>query len=122
YAVWVSRLSPGAGGAVAANTDKGVNLTLEVDSPAGETAAKIVEKLAGSEAAPADLSGPHQVPGGAQLAQADLSVSNEGTAGATFGGPKGAFMVNWTYIWTNYDATQPEVKKDLGFTRYPESA
>ena len=28
-------------------------------------------------------------------------------------------MVNWTYIWTNYDATQPEVKKDLGFARYP---
>ena len=30
-------------------------------------------------------------------------------------------MVNWTYIWTNYDATQPEVKDDLGFTRYPQS-
>ena len=52
---------------------------------------------------------------------ADLSVSNEGTAGGTFGGPQGAFMVNWTYIWTNYDATQPEVKDDLGFTRYPQS-
>ena len=55
---------------------------------------EIIEKLAGSEAAPADL-----------------SVSNEGTAGATFGGPQGAFMVNWTYIWTNYDNTQPEVKR-----------
>ncbi len=30
-------------------------------------------------------------------------------------------MVNWTYIWTNYDKTQPEVKKDLGYARYPES-
>ena len=30
-------------------------------------------------------------------------------------------MVNWTYIWTNYDATQPEVKDDLGFARYPQS-
>ena len=30
-------------------------------------------------------------------------------------------MVNWTYIWTNYDKTQPEVKQDLGFTRYPQS-
>ena len=104
YAVWINALISGAGGAIATNTEKGVNLTLEVDSPAGETAAKIIEKLAGSEAAPADL-----------------SVSNEGTAGGTFGGPKGAFMVNWTYIWTNYDATQPEVKKDLGFTRYPQS-
>ena len=30
-------------------------------------------------------------------------------------------MVNWTYIWTNYDKTQPEVKDDLGFTMYPQS-
>ena len=104
YAVWINALISGAGGAIATNTEKGVDLTFEVDSPAGDTAAKIIEKLSGSSAAPADL-----------------SVSNEGTAQATFGGPKGAFMVNWTYIWTNYDETQPEVKKDLAFTRYPES-
>jgi len=104
YSVWINALISGAGGAIATNTDKGVNLTVEVNSPAGQTAAKIIEKLAGSTAAPADL-----------------SVSNEGTAGGTFGGPQGAFMVNWTYIWTNYDKTQPEVKKDLGYARYPES-
>ena len=39
----------------------------------------------------------------------------------TFGGAQGAFMVNWTYIWTNYDKTQPEVKDDLGYTMYPQS-
>ena len=105
YVVWINALIAGAGGAIATDTDKGVNLKLELDSPAGETASKIIEDLAGSTAAPADL-----------------SVSNEGTAGGTFGGPEGAFMVNWTYIWTNYDATQPEVKDDLGYTRYPESA
>ena len=104
YSVWINALISGAGGAIATNTDKGVNLTVEVNSPAGQTAAKIIEKLAGSTAAPADL-----------------SVSNEGTAGGTFGGPQGAFMVNWTYIWTNYDKTQPEVKDDLGYARYPES-
>jgi multiple sugar transport system substrate-binding protein len=104
YSVWINALIEGAGGAIATNTDRGVDLTLEVDSPAGETAAGIIEKLAGSAAAPADL-----------------SVSNEGTAGGTFGGPQGAFMVNWTYIWTNYDETQPEVKDDLGFSRYPQS-
>ena len=104
YSVWINALISGAGGAIATNTQKGVDLTLEVDSPAGETAAKIIEKLAHSAAAPPDL-----------------SVSNEGTAGATFGGDKGAFMVNWTYIWTNYDATQPDVKKDIGFARYPAS-
>jgi multiple sugar transport system substrate-binding protein len=104
YVVWINALISGAGGAIATDTDKGVDLTLEVDSPAGETAAGIIEKLAGSPAAPPDL-----------------SVSNEGTAGATFGGSQGAFMVNWTFIWTNYDTTQPEVKDDIGFTRYPQS-
>ena len=105
YSVWINALISGAGGAIATDTARGVDATIEVDSPAGETAAEIIEKLARSTAAPADL-----------------SVSNEGTAGGTFGSPEGAFMVNWTYIWTNYDATQPEVKDDLGFTRYPQSA
>ena len=104
YSVWINALISGAGGEIATNTDKGVDLTLEVDSPAGETAATIIQKLAHSPAAPPDL-----------------SVSNEGTAGGTFGGPQGAFMVNWTYIWTNYDKTQPDVKADLGFARYPQS-
>src|SRR3954451_24914996 len=104
YSVWINALIAGAGGEIATNTEKGVNATIDVNSPAGDKAAKIIEKLAGSPAAPPDL-----------------SVSNEGTAGATFGGPQGAFMVNWTYIWTNYDATQPEGKKDIGFAPSPES-
>lgn len=104
YSVWINALIAGAGGEIATDTEKGVDATLEIDSPAGDTAAGIIEELSRSKAAPADL-----------------SVSNEGTAGGTFGGPQGAFMVNWTYIWTNYDATQPEVKKDIGFARYPQS-
>ena len=104
YSVWINALIEGAGGSIATDTDKGIDATLEIDSPAGEAAAKIIEKLSGSSAAPADL-----------------SVSNEGTAGATFGGPQGAFMVNWTFIWTNYDETQPELKEDIGFTQYPQS-
>lgn len=104
YAVWINALIAGAGGAIATDTDKGISATLGIDSPAGETAAKIIEKLAHSPAAPADL-----------------SVAQEGQAGGTFGSSQGAFMVNWTYIWTNYDKTQPEVKDDLGYTMYPES-
>ena len=34
YAVWINALISGAGGAIATNTDKGVDLTIEVDSPA----------------------------------------------------------------------------------------
>lgn len=104
YSVWINALIAGAGGEIATDTEKGIEATLEIDSPAGETAAKVIENLSQSKAAPADL-----------------SVSNEGTAGGTFGGQQGAFMVNWTYIWTNYDATQPEVKKDIGFARYPQT-
>jgi multiple sugar transport system substrate-binding protein len=104
YSVWINALISGAGGAIATDTQKGIDATIEVDSPAGETAAQIIEALSASPAAPADL-----------------SVSNEGTAGGTFGSDTGAFMVNWTYIWTNYDATQPEVKDDLGYAMYPES-
>lgn len=104
YVVWINALIAGAGGEIATDVEEGKDLTLEIDSPEGEEAAQVIEKLAQSPAAPADL-----------------SVSNEGTAGGTFGGSQGAFMVNWTYIWTNYDGTQPEVKKDIGYTRYPQT-
>lgn len=104
YSVWINGLISGAGGQLVADPQKGVNATIQVDTPAGKIAAGIIEKLSHSAAAPPDL-----------------SVSNEGTAGATFATPQGAFLVNWTYIWTNYDATQPEIKKDMGFARWPES-
>ncbi|GAA4711971.1 extracellular solute-binding protein [Nocardioides conyzicola] len=104
YVVWINSLIAGAGGEIATDTDKGVDLTLGLDSEAGEKAAGVIEKLAHSKAAPPDL-----------------SVSQEGQAGATFGSAQGAFLTNWTYIWTNYDSTQPEVKKDIGYTRYPQT-
>ena len=74
-----------------------------VDSEAGDQAAKIIHDLAQSDAAPADM-----------------SVAQEGQSGATFGGPEGSFLVNWTYILTG--AGFPEdVVKDIGYTRYPQS-
>jgi multiple sugar transport system substrate-binding protein len=104
YVVWINALIAGAGGEIATDTDKGVDLKLEIDSDAGEKAAAVIRKLARSPAAPADL-----------------SVAQEGQAGGTFGSDQGAFMTNWTFIWTNYDGTQPEVKDDLGFARYPQT-
>ena len=35
YSVWINALISGAGGAIATNTQKGVNLTVDVNSPAG---------------------------------------------------------------------------------------
>ena len=104
YSVWINALIEGAGGQLVENADKGVDLDLTIDSEQGAEAAKIIEKLASSEAAPADL-----------------SVSNEGTAGSTFGGDNGSFMVNWAYIFHNYDETDPEIAKDIGYTRYPQT-
>src|SRR5690349_14015573 len=104
YSVWINALISGAGGQLVENADKGVDLDLTINSKAGEDAAGVIEELASSEAAPADL-----------------SVSNEGTAGSTFGGDAGSFMVNWTYIFHNYDETDPDVAKDIGYTRYPQT-
>ena len=104
YSVWINALISGAGGQILSNANKGINATIGVHSKAGDDAAAVIEKLAHSSAAPPDL-----------------SVSNEGTAGSTFGAPNGAFMVNWTYIYHNYDSTQPDVAKDIGYTRYPET-
>ncbi len=104
YVVWINALVAGAGGDLVSDADKGVDASIDIDSAAGGKAADIIANLASSPAAPADL-----------------SVAQEGQAGATFGSDAGAFLVNWTYIWTNYDAAQPEVKKDLGYARYPET-
>lgn len=104
YSVWINALISGAGGNIVEDAEKGVDAEITIDSPAGEEAAKVIEQLAGSKAAPSDL-----------------SVSNEGTAGTTFGSEEGAFMVNWTYIFHNYDETAPDVAKDIGYTRYPET-
>jgi multiple sugar transport system substrate-binding protein len=104
YVVWINALIEGAGGSLIENAEAGVEATVTVNSAAGEEAAKVINELAGSKAAPADL-----------------SVSDEGTAGTTFGSAEGAFLVNWTYIFHNYDESDPAVAKDIGYTKYPET-
>jgi multiple sugar transport system substrate-binding protein len=104
YVVWINALVEGAGGHILEDAQDGVDATITLDSEAGTDAAKVIEELSSSKAAPADI-----------------SVSNEGTAGSTFGSDSGSFMVNWTYIWHNYDETAPDVAKDIGYTRYPQT-
>lgn len=104
YVVWINALISGAGGELISDAAKGADATIDVSSPAGEDAAAIIQKLASSKAAPPDL-----------------SVSTEGTAGSTFGSSVGSFLVNWTYIYHNYDATEPQLRKDIGYTSYPET-
>jgi multiple sugar transport system substrate-binding protein len=104
YVVWINALISGAGGSIISDAAAGVDAKVDIDSPAGVDAANVINELANSKAAPPDL-----------------SISQEGQAGTAFGAGNGAFMVNWTYIWHNYDSTQPTVAKDLGYAMYPET-
>ena len=82
YVVWINAMIEGAGGQVIENPQEGRDAEVTLDTEAATEAARIIEKLASSEAA-----------------QGDLSVSNEGTALAYMYGPDtpGEFMTNWTY-------------------------
>jgi multiple sugar transport system substrate-binding protein len=103
YVVWINALIQGAGGNIVSNTEEGSDATVEIGSEPGQQAAAIVEKLASSSAA-----------------QADLSVSNEGTVLGPFAEGPGGFQVNWTFVYNNY-AADKELLKDIGWTRYPET-
>ena len=100
YSVWINALISGAGGDIASDTESGADAQIDIGSQAGKAAASVIEELSSSSAAPGDL-----------------SVSNEGTAAATFQGDSGAFMVNWTFIWGNYGDDQ--LGGDIGYAPYP---
>ncbi|WP_435770166.1 extracellular solute-binding protein [Nocardioides sp. SYSU DS0651] len=114
YVVWLNALIEGAGGQIISDTEEGRDATVEIDSEAGREAAAVIKKLADSEAA-----------------QPDLSVSNEGTVlGPMFPeqGP-GEFMVNWTFVYKNYEGLVGEsggpanekAFEDLAWARYPRT-
>ena len=100
YVVWLNALLQGAGGAIIDDTEAGADAKVAINSDAGAAAAAVVAKLAGSPAA-----------------EADLSVSNEGTVIGPFADP-GGFMVNWTFIYNTVKPDEPTFD-DLGFARYP---
>lgn len=101
YVVWLNALIQGAGGSLVSDLEAGEEMKVGVDSEAGKAAAEVVQQLADSPAA-----------------DADLSVSNEGTAEASFSGDSGGFLVNWTYIYLGY---AEDLKDDLGWARYPRT-
>jgi multiple sugar transport system substrate-binding protein len=103
YVVWINALVMGAGGNLVTDPGAGVDANIDVNSQAGEDAAKVIDTLAHSKAA-----------------EPDLSVSNEGTVLAPFATPQGAFQVNWTFIYQNYSADKATLK-DLGWATYPRT-
>jgi multiple sugar transport system substrate-binding protein len=103
YVVWINALIEGAGGDIVSETEKGPDATIDIGSEAGVEAAQVIEKLAASPAA-----------------MSDLSVSNEGTVLGPFATDRGAFQVNWTFVYNNYAGDEATLD-DLGWTRYPET-
>ncbi len=102
YVVWINALIKGAGGEIVTGTAAGSDAAVHLDSPAAAEAARIVQKLATSPAA-----------------QADLPVSNEGTVLGPFERSSG-FQVNWTFVYSHYPAGSA-VRRDLGWARYPRT-
>lgn len=109
YVVWINALVQGAGGDIVSDTEAGRDAKVDIGSDAGRKAAEVIKELADSKAA-----------------QPDLTVSNEGTSlGQMFPeGGAGEFMVNWTFVYKNYeglvgaDVTEEQFA-DLGWARYP---
>jgi multiple sugar transport system substrate-binding protein len=103
YVVWINALIEGAGGSIIKDAAKGSDAEVTIDSAAGRDAAEVVKALADSKAA-----------------EGDLSVSNEGTVLGPFATDKGAFLVNWTFVYANYKSDK-KTFDDLGWARYPET-
>ena len=105
YAVWINALISGAGG-----SDRHRHREGRRRSPSRSTPPQVTPQRRSSRSC---------------RARAPLRPTSRSPTRARRGPrsavPHGAFMVNWTYIWTNYDKTQPEVKKDLGYALYPQS-
>jgi multiple sugar transport system substrate-binding protein len=108
YMVWISALVSSAGGKILENPEAGKDVRPAIDSEAGRKAAQVIQQLGRSPAAdPA------------------LSTTDEEAARAAFQSDRGAFMVNWAYV---YGAAQEAVAAgtldravldDIGWARYP---
>ena len=108
--VWINALVASAGGTIIENPEAPADeLTLGLESPAGEAAATIIGTI-GKE----NLGGPA------------LPTEDEGASLAIFQGDKGSFMVNWPFVWS---ATKAGVEDgtfdqalldDIGWALYPQ--
>src|SRR3954453_8537879 len=109
YMVWINALVVSAGGEIVGNVEAGKNATPEINSPAGDAAAKMVGGRARSSAAPPAM-----------------STAGEEESRSTFQGDSGMFMVNWPYVYAaakgdaESAAIDASVVDDIAWARYPE--
>jgi multiple sugar transport system substrate-binding protein len=107
YTVWINALVSGAGGKIVDNPGaQAKDLQLGLNTPAGEDAAAIIEKLS-----KAGVGGPA------------LSTNEETQALALFStASTSAFLVNWPYTYSQLTTvSKPSYLSDIGWTTYPET-
>lgn len=110
YMVWINALVSSAGGTIVEHPERGADATPSMASPAGDEAADIVDRLAHSSAAPADL-----------------TTAGEEEARSLFQSDAGAFMVNWAYVYAaakgevDSGALDQSVLDDIAWARYPRA-
>lgn len=109
--VWVNALVESAGGHILAEGSEGKDapdVEAAIDSPAGQEAARIINKVAESPAAPPAL-----------------STAGEEESRAAFQAENGGFMVNWPYVWSAWIAGEkdgtlpPDFRQNVGTAPYP---
>lgn len=108
YTVWINALIESAGGEVLENPEAPPeDLRLGLDSPAGEAAARIINRVA-------------------QVAGPAVSTADEEAARRLFQGDNGGFMVNWPYVWAAWageveaGSLKQSVVDDIGWAIYPQ--
>ncbi len=110
YTVWINALIEGAGGQVVEKSgETGADVTLGIESPAGDAAAKVIRDVANANISPS------------------ISTEDEEASRSMFQGSDGGFMVNWPYVWTaakdavaSGSITQ-DVVDDIGWAQYPQT-
>ena len=101
--VWINALIASAGGEiVTAGADKSDEIELGLDSDEGRKAAEIISQI-GKEG----------------LAGAGLPTADENASMNLFQGDKGAFMVNWPFVWSAIGAANEDLLDDIGWAMYP---
>lgn len=109
--VWVNALVESAGGTILDPESEGLpaaEVDVALDSPAGAEAARIMNTLAESPAAPPAL-----------------GTAGEEESRAAFQSEQGGFMVNWPYVWAAFAAGQdngslsPDFQENVGWAPYP---
>lgn len=94
--VWFNSLVDSAGGGIL-SPDKKILV-----GPSTKTAAQVMKRLATTEAAD---------PG--------LNVAQEGQADTAFDTGNAAFEINYPFVWSSAQATNPKVFKQMGYAPFP---